>query len=249
MRSAVPSPLAVCALWESLSDFQLCEGLNRPSVPTVLSGIVAPRVFFPSNSHQYFACALTYCSLSPCLDSFIWSPERRGKPTNYFIRGCSSPCLPPLQQSPVLGNCYLSPYLDRFVQSPERRGKPTKNLVRCCSSSCAPPPPPLQQPQYFASALTYRSPSPCLDRLISGPFFFVLTVEKTPAVPCITGWRLRRWFRWFRPGRRCKSSPLNSTFNDNVAFAKQTAGVGLAIRRSRVRVPLLALAGFVLGRP
>ena len=42
---------------------------------------------------------------------------------------------------------------------------------------------------------------------------------------------------------------LNSTFNDNVAFAKQTAGVGLAIRRSRVRVPLLALAGFVLGRP
>ena len=145
MRSAVPSPLAVCAVWESLSDFQLCEGLNRPSVSTVLSGIVAPRVFFPSNSHQYFACALTYCSLSPCLDSFIWSPERRGKPTNYFIRGCSSPCLPPLQQSPVLGNCYLSPYLDRFVQSPERRGKPTKNLVRSCSSSCAPPlpPPPL----------------------------------------------------------------------------------------------------------
>ena len=168
MRSAVPSPLAMCAVWESLSDFQLCEGLNRPSVPTVLSGIVAPRLFFPSNSHQYFACALTYCSLSPCLDSFIWSPERRGKPTNYFIRGCSSPCLPPLQQSPVLGNCYLSPYLDRFVQSPERRGKPTKNLVRSCSSSCVPP---LQQPQYFASALTYRSPSPCLDRLISGPFF------------------------------------------------------------------------------
>ena len=176
MRSAVPSPLAVCALWESLSDFQLCEGLNRPSVPTVLSGIVAPRLFFPSNSHQYFACALTYCSLSPCLDSFIWSPERRGKPTNYFIRGCSSPCLPPLQQSPVLGNCYLSPYLDRFVQSPERRGKPTKNLVRSCSSSCVPPPP-LQQPQYFASALTYRSPSPCLDRLISGPFF------------CINSWK------------------------------------------------------------
>ena len=105
MRSAVPSPLAVCAVWESLSDFQLCEGLNRPSVPTVLSGIVAPRVFLPSNSHQYFASAQTYCSLSPCLHSFIRSPERRGKPTNYFVRGCSSPCLPPLQQSPVLGNC------------------------------------------------------------------------------------------------------------------------------------------------
>ena len=150
MRSAVPSPLAVCAVWESLSDFQLCEGLNRPSVPTVLSGIVAPRVFLPSNSHQYFASALTYCSLSPCLDSFIRSPERRGKPTNYFVRGCSSPCLPPLQQSPVLGNC--------------------SEVLLSVTLSWSCPPPPLQQPQYFASALTYCSLSPCLDRLISGPF-------------------------------------------------------------------------------
>ena len=153
MRSAVPSPLAVCAVWESLSDFQLCEGLNRPGVPTVLSGIVAPRVFLPSNSHQYFASALTYCSLSPCLDSFIRSAERRGKPTNYFVRGCSSPCLPPLQQSPVLGNCsevLLSVTLSWSVcPVPREAGKADQN---------------------FASALTYRSLSPCLDRLISGPF-------------------------------------------------------------------------------
>ena len=177
MRSAVPSPLAVCALWESLSDFQLCEGLNRPSVPTVLSGIVAPRVFFPSNSHQYFACALTYCSLSPCLDSFIWSPERRGKPTNYFIRGCSSPCLPPLQQSPVLGNCsevLLSVTLSWSVcPVPREAGKTDQKIVLGVVAprvSHSPPPPALQRPQYFASALTYRSLSPCLDRLISGPF-------------------------------------------------------------------------------
>ena len=90
---------------DSVSDFQLCERLNRPSVPTSLSGIVAPRVVLPSNSHQYFASVLTYCLLSPCLDHFFRSPRRRGKPTNNFVRGCSSPCLPPLQQSPVLGNC------------------------------------------------------------------------------------------------------------------------------------------------
>ena len=96
---------AVCVVWESLSDFYLFEGLNRPSVPTILSGIVAPRVFLPSNSHQYFASVLTYCLLSPCLDRFFRSPRRRVKPTNNFVRSCSSPCLPPLQQSPVLGNC------------------------------------------------------------------------------------------------------------------------------------------------
>ena len=177
MRSAVPSTLAVCAVWESLSDFQLCEGLNRPSVPTVLSGIVAPRVFLPSNSHQYFASALTYCSLSPCLDSFIRSPERRGnRPT--ILSGVVAPrvFLPSNSHqylATALKCCYLSPYLDRFAQSPERRAKPTKNCVRSCSSSCVPFPPPhpaLQRPQYFASALTYRSLSPCLDRLISGPF-------------------------------------------------------------------------------
>ena len=128
MRSAVPSPLAVCALWESLSDFQLCEGFNRPSVLTVLSGIVAPRVFQPSNIHQYFASALTYCSLSPCLDRFIRSPGRRWKLTNYFGWVDSSSCVPP-----PLSNSH-------------------------------------SQSQFFASALTYRSLSPCLDRLISGPF-------------------------------------------------------------------------------
>ena len=113
MRSAVPSPLAVCAVWESLSDFQLCEGLNRPSVPTVLSGIVAPRVFLPSNSHQYFASALTYCSLSPCLDSFIRSPERRGNwPT--ILSGVVAPrvFLPSNSHqylATALKCCYLSP--------------------------------------------------------------------------------------------------------------------------------------------
>ena len=145
MRSAVPSPLAVCAVWQSLSDFQLCEGLNRPSVPTVLSGIVAPRFFLPSNSHQYFASALTYCSLSPCLDSFIRSPERRGfRPT--ILSGVVVPrvFLPSNSHqylATALRCCYLSPYLDGFVQSPERRGKPTKNFVSSCSSSCVPPPP------------------------------------------------------------------------------------------------------------
>ena len=145
MRSAVPSPLAVCAVWESLSDFQLCERLNRPSVPTVLSGIVAPRVFLPSNSHQYFASALTYCSLSPCLDSFIRSPERRGnRPT--ILSGVVAPrvFLPSNSHqylATALKCCYLSPYLDRFAQSPERRAKPTKNCVRSCSSSCVPSPP------------------------------------------------------------------------------------------------------------
>ena len=188
MRSAVPSPLAVCAVWESLSDFQLCEGLNRPSVPTVLSGIVAPRVFLPSNSHQYFASAQTYCSLSPCLHSFIRSPERRGKPTNYFVRGCSSPCLPPLQQSPVLGNC--SEVL----------------LSVTLSWSCPPPPLTTATVLCICSNLSFSVALSWSVNIRS--FSFVLTVEKTPAVPCITGWRLRRWFRWFRPGRRCKSSPL-----------------------------------------
>ena len=177
MRSAVPSPLAVCALWESLSDFQLCEGFNRPSVLTVLSGIVAPRVFQPSNIHQYFASALTYCSLSPCLDRFIRSPGRRWKLTNYFGWVDSSSCVPPppLQQSQSV-------------------------TVFCICSNLS-----------FSVALSWS--------VNIRSFSFVLTVEKTPAVPCITGWRLRRWFRWFWPGRRCKSSPLNSTFNDNVAFA------------------------------
>ena len=213
MRSAVPSPLAVCAVWESLSDFQLCEGLNRPSVPTVLSGIVAPRVFLPSNSHQYFASALTYCSLSPCLDSFIRSPERRGnRPT--ILSGVVAPrvFLPSNSHhylATALKCCYLSPYLDRFAQSPERRGKPTKNCVRSCSSSCVPsPPPPLTTPTVLCicSNLSFSVALSWSVNIRS--FSFVLTVEKTPAVPCITGWRLRRWFRWFRPGRRCKSSPL-----------------------------------------
>lgn len=174
MRSAVPSPLAVCAVWESLSDFQLWLGLNRPSVPTVLSGIVAPRVFLPSNSHQYFASALTYCSLSPCLDSFIRSPERRGnRPT--ILSGVVAPrvFLPSNSTWQLLWSVAIChPILIGLPSPPERRGKPTKNCVRSCSSSCvpSPPPPPLQRPQYFASALTYRSLSPCLDRLISGPF-------------------------------------------------------------------------------
>ena len=114
---------------------------------------------------------------------------------------------------------------------------------------CSPPPPPLTTATVVCIC-SNLSLSVALSWSVNiRSFSFVLTVEKTPAVPCITGWRLRRWFRWFWPGRRCKSSPLNSTFNDNVAFAKQTEGVGLAIRRSRVRVPLLSLAGFVLGRP
>ena len=212
MRSAVPSPLAVCAVWESLSDFQLCEGLNRPSVPTVLSGIVAPRVFLPSNSHQYFASALTYCSLSPCLDSFIRSPERRGnRPT--ILSGVVAPrvFLPSNSHqylATALKCCYVSPYLDRFALSPERRGKPTKNCVRSCSSSCVPSPPPLTTATVLCicSNLSFSVALSWSVNIRS--FSFVLTVEKTPAVPCITGWRLRRWFRWFRPGRRCKSSPL-----------------------------------------
>ena len=213
MRSAVPSPLAVCAVWESLSDFQLCEGLNRPSVPTVLSGIVAPRVFLPSNSHQYFASALTYCSLSPCLDSFIRSPERRGnRPT--ILSGVVAPrvFLPSNSHqylATALKCCYLSPYLDRFALSPERRGKPTKNCVRSCSSSCVPPPPPPLTTATVLCICSNLSFSVALSWSVNiRSFSFVLTVEKTPAVPCITGWRLRRWFRWFRPGRRCKSSPL-----------------------------------------
>ena len=213
MRSAVPSPLAVCAVWESLSDFQLCEGLNRPSVPTVLSGIVAPRVFLPSNSHQYFASALTHCSLSPCLDSFIRSPERRGnRPT--ILSGVVAPrvFLPSNSHqylATALKCCYLSPYLDRFVQSPERRGKPTKNFVRSCSSSCVPTPPPFLTTATVLCICSNLSFSVALSWSVNiRSFSFVLTVEKTPAVPCITGWRLRRWFRWFRPGRRCKSSPL-----------------------------------------
>ena len=212
MRSAVPSPLAVCAVWESLSDFQLCEGLNRPSVPTVLSGIVAPRVFLPSNSHQYFASALTYCSLSPCLDSFIRSPERRGnRPT--ILSGVVAPrvFLPSNSHqylATALKCCYVSPYLDRFALSPERRGKPTKNCVRSCSSSCVPSPPPPTTATVLCicSNLSFSVALSWSVNIRS--FSFVLTVEKTPAVPCITGWRLRRWFRWFRPGRRCKSSPL-----------------------------------------
>ena len=211
MRSAVPSPLAVCAVWESLSDFQLCEGLNRPSVPTVLSGIVAPRVFLPSNSHQYFASALTYCSLSPCLDSFIRSPERRGnRPT--ILSGVVAPrvFLPSNSHqylATALKCCYLSPYLDRFALSPERRGKPTKNCVRSCSSSCVPSPPLTTATVLcICSNLSFSVALSWSVNIRS--FSFVLTVEKTPAVPCITGWRLRRWFRWFRPGRRCKSSPL-----------------------------------------
>ena len=213
MRSAVPSPLAVCAVWESLSDFQLCEGLNRPSVPTVLSGIVAPRVFLPSNSHQYFASALTYCSLSPCLDSFIRSPERRGnRPT--ILSGVVAPrvFLPSNSQqylATALKCCYVSPYLDRFALSPERRGKPTKNCVRSCSSSCVPSPPPPLTTATVLCICSNLSFSVALSWSVNiRSFSFVLTVEKTPAVPCITGWRLRRWFRWFRPGRRCKSSPL-----------------------------------------
>ena len=213
MRSAVSSPLAVCAVWESLSDFQLCEGLNRPSVPTVLSGIVAPRVFLPSNSHQYFASALTYCSLSPCLDSFIRSPERRGnRPT--ILSGVVAPrvFLPSNSQqylATALKCCYVSPYLDRFALSPERRGKPTKNCVRSCSSSCGPSPPPPLTTATVLCICSNLSFSVALSWSVNiRSFSFVLTVEKTPAVPCITGWRLRRWFRWFRPGRRCKSSPL-----------------------------------------
>lgn len=175
MRSAVPLPLAVCAVWESLSDFQLCEGLNRPSVPTVLSGIVAPRVFLPSNSHQYFASALTYCSLCHLVLIALSGLPRGGGNRPTILSGVVAPRVFLSSNShqylaTALKCCYLSPYLDRFVQSPERRGKPTKNFVRSCSSSCVPPPPSLQQPQYFASALTYRSLSPCLDRLISGPF-------------------------------------------------------------------------------
>lgn len=146
MRSAVPSPLAVCAVWESLSDFQLCEGLNRPSVPTVLSGIVAPRVFLPSNSHQYFASALTYCSLSPCLDSFIRSPERRGnRPT--ILSGVVAPrvFLPSNSTWQLLWSVAICHPILIGLPSPPRGGENRPKIVLGVVAprvSHHPPPPP-----------------------------------------------------------------------------------------------------------
>ena len=52
-----------------------------------------------------------------------------------------------------------------------------------------------------------------------------------------------------KPRRYCLRYMNNSTFIYQEAAWPSGQRVGLAIRRSRVRVPLWPLAGFVLGRP